>query len=309
MDIRNLTTFVQVAELGSFSRAAQALGYSQPSISVQIRQLEQELGFQLFDRIGHAVRLTDKGRDALVYAQQVCRLCREMAKDSPEREKRDVLIRLAASDSLSAYLLEERFSLIRKRYSGIRLSLTAAGTDELFRLLNHNEVDLVYTLDSHIYDADYVIAGEEKIGVHFIVGRDNPLAQKKALTKNDLLSQDFLLTEKGMSYRRLLDEWLAKDSMEIRPVLETGRADLICSLVEQGIGMSFLPDYVTEQAARRGTIVRLEAEGFAPELWRQLLYHRKKWVSPAMQAVIELLTQSVPANQGLPGNTIKHEEG
>ena len=160
MDIRNLTTFVQVAELGSFSRAAQALGYSQPSISVQIRQLEQELGFQLFDRIGHAVRLTDKGRDALVYAQQVCRLCREMAKDSPEGEKRDVLIRLAASDSLSAYLLEERFSLIRKRYSGIRLSLTAAGTDELFRLLNHNEVDLVYTLDSHIYDADYVIAGD-----------------------------------------------------------------------------------------------------------------------------------------------------
>ena len=72
MDIRNLTTFVHVAELGNFSRAAERLGYSQPTISVQIRQLEEELGFRLFDRIGHAVRLTDKGREILGYAQQVC---------------------------------------------------------------------------------------------------------------------------------------------------------------------------------------------------------------------------------------------
>jgi len=72
MEIKNLTTFVQVAELGSFSRAGERLGYSQPSVSVQIRQLEEELGFRLFDRIGHAVRLTDKGRDVLAYAQQVC---------------------------------------------------------------------------------------------------------------------------------------------------------------------------------------------------------------------------------------------
>lgn len=291
MDIKNLTTFVHVAELGNFSRAGERLGYSQPSISVQIRQLEEELGFKLFDRIGHAVRLTDKGHEVLRYAQEVLRLCRQMTLDSPEDASRDVLIRLAASDSLSAYLLEERFSPIRSLYAGIRLNLTTAGTGELFRLLDHNEVDLVYTLDSHIYNANYVIAGEEKVGVHFVVSRDNPLASRPILTKEDLLSQDFLLTEKGMSYRRLLDEWLAKDSLEIRPVLETGRADLICSLVEQGLGVSFLPDYCTEQAVRRGTIVRRDAEGFEPELWKQLLYHREKWVSPAMQAVISLLSR------------------
>ena len=93
MDIRNLTTFVHVAELGSFSRAAERLGYSQPTISVQIRQLEQELGFRLFDRIGHAVRLTDKGHQALRHAQQVCLLCQQMTLE--EDENKDVLIRLA----------------------------------------------------------------------------------------------------------------------------------------------------------------------------------------------------------------------
>ena len=82
MDIRNLTTFVHVAEQGSFSRAAERLGYSQPTISVQIRQLEQELGFRLFDRIGHAVRLTDQGHQALRHAHQVCLLCQQMSLGS-----------------------------------------------------------------------------------------------------------------------------------------------------------------------------------------------------------------------------------
>ena len=291
MDIRNITTFVQVAELGSFSRAAERLGYSQPTISVQIRQLEQELGFRLFDRIGHAVRLTDKGRDALRYAQQVCHLCHQMALDEVE-ESRETRIRLVTSDSLSANLICDQFPRIREKHPGIRLNLSTAGTDEMFRLLDHNEVDLVCTLDSHIYNTNYVIAGEEKIGVHFVVSSSSPLARKRKLQKEDLLTQRFMLTEKGMSYRRLLDEWLAKHSLEVRPVLESGRADLICELVERGVGISFLPDYVSDPYVNKGTIVRLEAEGFQPELWKQLLYHREKWISSAMKDVIDLLTEN-----------------
>jgi len=293
MDIKNLTTFVHVAELGSFSRAAERLGYSQPTISVQIRQLELELGFRLFDRIGHAVRLTDRGRDALLYAQQVCQLCEQMSLGTRENETKETLIRLATSDSLCTSMLYDNYPNMRKKHPGIRLKLTTAGTDDLFYLLDHNEVDLVCTLDSHIYNTNYVIAGERKIGVHFVVSRDNPLAKKCCLTIEDLLSQDVILTEKGMSYRSQLDEWLARESVEIRPMLETGRTDLICSLVERNAGIGFLPDYVTEQAVTQGMVVRLELDGFQPELWQQLLYHREKWISPAMRDVISLLTETM----------------
>lgn len=110
------------------------------------------------------------------------------------------------------------------------------------------------------------------------------------MDKQILLEQDFLLTEQGMSYRRLLDEWMARDSLQIQPVLESGSTDLLCRLVEQGAGVSFLPDYVTEGSVKRGTIVRLDAEDFRPELWVQLLYHRNKWVSRSMQAVIDHLS-------------------
>lgn len=287
MDIKNLSTFIQVAESGSFSKAGEVLGYSQPTVSVQIRQLEQELGIRLFDRVGHMVRLTQKGHDALHYAQQILRLSQQMAQADAETM---TTIRLATADSLCIPLLSREFSILRKQNPNISINLTTAGTGELFRMLDHNEVDLVCTLDNHIYNNSYVIASEERIGVHFIVSASHPLAKKQVLSKQDLLCEDFLLTERGMSYRRLLDEWMAKDSLQIQPVLETGSADLLCRLVTQGAGISFLPDYVTEAAVQEGSVVRLEAEDFHPELWVQLLYHRNKWISRSMQAVIDHLS-------------------
>ena len=286
MDIKNLNTFIHVAELGSFSKAGERLGYSQPTVSVQIRQLEEELGAQLFDRVGHFVRLTDKGHGVLQQAQQILHISQQMAQEGTETPS---TIRLATADSLCVPLLRDDFSTLRQQHPNIHLTLTTAGTGDLFRLLDHNQVDLVCTLDNHIYNHNYVIAAEVRVGVHFVVATNHPLAQKELLTKRDLLHQNFLLTEQGMSYRRLLDEWMAKDSLQIQPILESGSTDLLCQLVQQGIGVSFLPDYVTESAVQMGNIQRLEAEDFQPELWVQLLHHKNKWVSRAMQAVIEHL--------------------
>lgn len=291
MELKSLNTFIQVAELGSFSRAAEKLGYSQPSVSVHIRQLEETLGVRLFDRIGHSVRLTDKGREILAYAQRICHMCQAMEHSAGQTSDVQGIIRLATAESLCGPLLVRGFSRLRKMYPSIRLELTTAGTAELFRLLDHNEVDMVCTLDSHIYNSNYVIACEEKIGVHFVVPSHSPLAKQKSVTKEDILQQDFLLTEKNMSYRRLLDEWMASDSLSLDPVLENGNADLLCRLVQDGAGISFLPDYVTEEAVRQGTVVRVNAEGFAPELWKQLLYRRDKWISPPMEAVLSLMAQ------------------
>ena len=93
-----------------------------------------------------------------------------------------------------------------------------------------------------------------------------------------------------MSYRYLLDQYLAKNSMEIKPILEMGSASLLCELVEKGNGISFLPDYVSEDAVKRGTVVRLEVKDFEAEIWKQILYHRGKWISPQIKAVVEQLS-------------------
>ena len=289
MDLRNLNTFVQVAETGSFSRAGEKLGYSQPTVSVHIRQLEQELGIKLFDRVGHAVRLTERGRDILPHAQQICKLCTELQNTVEQKNAISGVVRIVTADSLCGPLLHNGFGELRKTYPKLKVELSTAGTAEIFRILDQNEADIGCILDSRIYQANYVISGEERIGVHFIVAADHPAAKAGVLKKEDMQSYSFFLTEKGMSYRRLLDSWLAQDAIELQPVLENGNAELLCRLVESGMGISFLPDYVTEQAVRRGTVVRLDAEGFQPELWKQYLYRRDKWVSQPMQAVLQYL--------------------
>ena len=286
MDTKNLTTFIYVAELRSFTKAADRLGYSQSTVSFQITQMETELGCQLFARINHTVQLTEKGREVLEYAHQINRMTREL-KDSMKEETASGYIRLAMADSLCTSLLSRDFLHFRELYPNISLKIIAAGTEEMFRLMNHNEADAILTLDNHIYNTEYRILQEEKVRTFFVAGADTEIASASSLSIEELLLQPFILTEKGMSYRRLLEEKLAELSLEIQPVLEIGSTELICSLVEQGAGISFLPEYVIKDRVKAGTLVCLPVSGLEIHVWKQLLYHRNKWVSPQMETVLK----------------------
>lgn len=286
MDIKNLITFIHVAELSSFTKAAETLGYSQSTVSFQIKQLEMELDSQLFERIHHTVALTEKGRKVLTYAHQISKLTQELETDM--RDEKDIHghVRLAMPHSLCGSLLDEKFLDFRNRCPGITLKIIEAGTEEMFRLLNHNEVDAILTLDNHIYNAEYVIVCEEKVEMHFVAAASSPFAERKNIPIQELVRQPFILTEKGMSYRRLMDEKLAGMSLEIQPVLEVGSTSRICFLVERGVGMSFLPDYVTAGQVAGGRMVYLDVDDLAIDVWKQLLHHRDKWVSPQMESVM-----------------------
>lgn len=286
MDMKNLRTFIQVAEQGSFTRAAQLLGFSQPAVTAQIKQLEAELEVQLFERIRHTVMLTQQGREVLGYAYQMTQLTQELHCGLHTPGEVAGHIHLVMADSLVG-LVGRSFQQFWRDWPGIRLKITTAGTQEMFRLLNHNEADLVMTLDGRVYDAEYVIIREEKVAAHFVAPADSPLAGRGPVPVREVAGQPFLLTEKGMSYRRLLDERLAARSLELVPVLETGDVELICRLVEQGAGWSFLPDYVTQESVDAGRMARVAVEGGEIDVWKQLFCHRDKWLSPQLRAVME----------------------
>lgn len=291
MDIRGLNIFIEAAELGSFTRTGEKLGYSQPTISFQIKQLEKELGVSLFDRIGHTVSLTDAGRDALRYAQDICHLSEEMLLDTTGHREPAGVLRLGMPDSLCEPLIAGHFKAFRNHYPKISLRIFTGDTGQLLSLLDYNQADLILTMDDHLYNPNYVIVDEEPIEVHFVVSPENLLVKQDSVAIEELMQHPFLLTEKGMSYRRLLDERLARSSMEIQPVLETGRADLICALAEENAGIAFLPDYVTAQSVQQGKLVRLNVRDFQVVVWRQLLYRREKWVSLPMQAMIDHISK------------------
>ena len=292
MDIKSLATFIQVAESNSFSKAAEILGYSQPTISFQIKQLESELSVLLFDRIGHTICLTENGKRLLSYAQQICRLAEDMAMENTQTDLFSGEVRLAMASSLCTPLVLEEFAKFHNDHPHISLKITTAGTNDLFSMLDHNEADIVCTLDNHIYNNSYVIYNEEQVGVHFVCSINHPLASKKALSLSDLKNEDFLLTEKGMSYRRFMDEAFAKISIEISPILEFGDADIICNLVSEGAGISFLPDYVTNNAVAEGKVKLLDIEDCNFDLWKQIIYHKNKWLSAPVNAVLDYISKT-----------------
>ena len=291
MDLRNLYTFMQVAELNSFTKAADKLGYSQPTISFQIKQLEQELQTPLFERIGHTVSITNKGKEVLQYAQRIYQLMEEMADISEKDTELHGSLRIGMADSLCLPIIVKNFSSFREKYPNISLSIMTASTADLFKLLERNEVDVICTMDQRVYNTNYKIVSEEKMLAHLVCSHLHPLANKKSIKVDDILDQPFLLTEKGVSYRHILDEKLAKLDKEVSPVLEISNPDYICQLIEANMGISYLPDYVTQDAVKKGKVVQLKLNNFDAELWKLIVVHRDKWISPQLQVLIDHLAK------------------
>lgn len=285
MDIKNLTTFIYVAEMNSFTKAADALGYTQSTISFQIKQLENELNCQLFERINHSVSLTQKGKELLEYAHRFKKMTDELKEGMTDRKVPMGHVKLATASSLCKDMIGKNYADFYKMNKGITLKVIEAGTGEMLRMVDHNEVDMILTLDSHIYDGDYIIAKEERVGVHFVASPDYEI--EEGITIEKLIRHPFLLTEKGMSYIRIFEEKLAERSLEIIPALETGNTDIICDIIKQGVGIGLLPDYVTEERVKKGEIRYINVKDFEIEVWKQLLYHKNKWVSKEMEAVLE----------------------
>lgn len=288
MDIKNLDTFIAVSELQSFTKAAEKLGYSQSTISFQIRQLEAEVGVALLDRINRTVALTDAGSRFLKTAYEIRGVLHQFQTDLSGSGQVSGHVRLAAASSLCSGFIGKVYSELQSRYPDVTLEIIEADTPEMFRLLDHNEVDLVCTLDFHIYHNGYNILSEKEIEARFVASTGHHLAGKNKIKVNELLNEPFLLTEKNMSYRKLLDDRLAAKAMEISPKLTSGNTALLASLVAGHAGISFLPEYVVRPYVEEGAIAYLDVDAEPCYLWIQLLHHKDKWLSDAIKVTAEI---------------------
>ncbi len=292
MEIRNLITFVQVAELNSFTKAAKALDYSQSTVSFQIKQLENEMDCLLFERINHTITLTEKGKELLEFAKQIRYLTDEFNQKRTVPHALSGFLRVVTPDSVCEDMVTSNYVDFYHRYPGISLKFITADTDAMFHMLDHNEADLMLTLDTHVYHSDYVIAQEAPIKMHFVTGANSPYAKMGELHLCDVAKFPFILTEKNIGYRRILDEAFAKESLEILPILEIGRTDIITTILESGIGVSFLPELVTKKKVEEGKLVYLNVSDMNADIWKQLIYHKNKWLTASMQALIHYIKEN-----------------
>lgn len=289
MELKNLITFTHVAELGSFTKAAEQLGYSQSTISFQIKQLEEELGCLLFERINHTITLTERGHELVSYAHQVRALTEEFKESLIKDEELSGHIHIVTPDSVCDDMIHTNYIDFHTKFPNISIKFTTADTLVMFDMLDHNEADIIITLDNHSYNKDYVIAKEEPLSMHFVASSNSKLAGKKNLMLKDIINEPFILTEYGQGYRRVFDKELAKKSLEITPVLEIGRTDIITTVVSQSNMISYLPDFVTKKLIESGELCYLDIRDMNIEIWKQIIYHKNKWISKTLRTVIDYI--------------------
>ena len=288
MELRNLITFIHVAELGSFTKAAEQLGYSQSTISFQIKQLEDELGCLLFERINHTITLTEQGHELVSYAHQV-RALTEDFKETLAKEDLRGHLHIVTPDSVCEEMISAHYADFHRKYPSIYIRFSTGDSGNLLHMLDRNEADVIITLDHHLYNKDYVVAKEQKIPMHFVASSESKFAHCKGLSIKDIIEEPFVLTEYGQGYRRVFDRELAKKSLEITPVLEIGRTDIITSVIMENDMISFLPDFVTDELIALGKLCYLDVVDMNIDIWKQLIYHKNKWLSKSMKTFIEYI--------------------
>ena len=210
MDTNVLKTFISVCEYSGFSAAAKKLGYTQSTVSSQIRQLERELDTVLFDRFYHKIVLTEDGVTALKYARNILESQKKMIEEIKQPERIEGTIRLAMSSSVCSRYFVDDFLRFREQFPDVCLIVSENVPGNMFDMLQKNEVDLVFTLDSHIYNSEYIICAEREESVHFITAADHPILRQENILLNTLRSEEFVLTESDMSYCKLLNQELCE---------------------------------------------------------------------------------------------------
>ena len=156
MDTNVLKTFIAVCEYSGFSAAAKELGYTQSTVSSQIKQLEKELDVRLFDRYYHKINLTEKGVLVLHQARNILNAQVKMLDSLNSAESIEGEIRLSMSSSVCSRYFKNDFLRFHHQYPEIKVEITENGTEQMFDKLRKNETDLVFTLDRHIYDSDFI---------------------------------------------------------------------------------------------------------------------------------------------------------
>ncbi len=276
MELRNINTFLHIAELHSFSSAARELGYSQSAVSAQISQLETELGTPLFDRVGKTVRLTDAGQD-------FPELCPHSSHHGPAGQGRAGACpgrQRHPSGGTGRFRMQH---LPARPAAAVPRPLPTGGAGAPHRHRRRDAAAAEREPDRpglHPRPASAPAqpdAGRQCSGAGLLRGPRRASAGRQVEVPLDVLAQqEFLLTERGMSYRDALDQRLAARGLSIHPYIELGSASLLCQMVERGMGLSFLPEYIVRPALSAGRIARLNVPDCTVTMHRQLFYHKDK---------------------------------
>jgi DNA-binding transcriptional LysR family regulator len=300
IDFRHLETFCRVAELKSFSKAADDLFLTQPTVSGHILSLEQSLSLRLFDRTSREVRLTKAGEIFLEYALKILSSRKDLLNALSEFSlgiKGE--LSLGASTIPGEYLLPKLMGDFKKEHPHFVISLKIADTKEIVQYVLQDNVEFGIigakmnhpSLHYEKYEVDEIIV---------VAPPDHPLIRKRRVTVEELLKEPWIIREDGSGTQMAVEKALRKKGKSLKQfnvVMEMGSTSSVKGGVKAKLGLAFLSHRATEEELDQGFLFRIDVEGIEP-IVRQIyiVYHRGRTLSPIGMEFLRFLKRKKEKN-------------
>jgi len=286
MELRQLKYFITSADTLNFTEAARQCFITQSTLSQQIKQLETELGVQLFERIGKRVFLTETGRDFLPYARQTVADADygvQRIKDIEDLKTGRLCV--GTTFGLSA-LITDAIARFSEQYPEIHLEVMFLKQDELIEAVRERKVDFALTFE--MMEKDDLLTEQPVKTYHLcaIVSDQNPLAQQATVSLRQLADYNICTPARGMNARRMFDSLTNKKGIELQPKLEINEIHTLLHLVRTGRWVAILVDSITHGEEGLCAVPLREAALPMPVVW---LYPKDMYIRKAMQKFMELI--------------------
>ncbi|AGK98545.1 LysR family transcriptional regulator [Clostridium pasteurianum] len=291
MELRNLITFCKIAQLNSYCKAAEELGYAQSTITTQMQLLEQELGIKLFERIGKQMELTEKGIVFLKYAENMINLSNEAKEVVSDVETPKGILRIGIVESLCTIRLPEVLKKYHSKYPDVEIIIKLGVCSDLRNMLKNNIVDLIFILDKPVDDEDLIPCMAFNEPMVFLASPENKLSNKRKVTIKDIENEPLILTEKGCSYRNVFEAMFHKEGFKPHVSLEVGSIEAIKIFTMHNLGITLLPVMTVKKELKSKKLISINLNKDDFNMMTQILYHKNKWLNSAMKAFIACLKE------------------
>ncbi len=289
---RQLTVFEAVATCLSYTQAAQELHLSQPAVSMQIKQLEGNVGLPLFEKLGRQIYLTEAGREMHHYCHSIAEQLEELEEvlehiKGIQRGRLDISVASTAN-----YFATRLLAAFSRKYEGTTFSLDVTNRETLLRQLELNEKDLVIMgKPPEDRELDATVFMDNPLVV--VATSDHPLAKEKMLSLDTLQKETFVVRESGSGTRIAMQRFFAENQVQLSTGMEMTSNEAIKQAVEAGLGLGIVSIHTLELELEVGRLVVLDVQEFPILRHWYLVQRRGKRLSPVAQAFKDFVISDI----------------
>lgn len=288
MEIRHFVTFKKVIETGSFTQAAEQLGYTQSTVTSHMQALEEHLGAPLFDRMGRKLKLTDVGKKLLPYTKEILETYGKIENITSDQEDMSGELKISAPESLTVYRLEPILREYRKKFPHVNISLSNATCGDNKRAILNGSADIAFLMMPQLQDSDLIVHSLLAEPIVLVGSPDCSLNILDKSYENQKLSECLIVNEEQCSYRKMFEEYLEERGIIPSHTMKLWSVEAMKRCVMSGLGIACLPLIAVNEEIKEGKLKVIPCDGDFYQISSQFAYHKSKWISPALARFIDI---------------------